>query len=150
MARLAFAALLSSAEAFSVSLLGSTTSPHASVSLLGTTSPQRAALDGSISRRGLFHALPAGAAAAVWMPRAASASGGATAGKTTSIPRAKIRYYGRMAQVLYAYNALGKAVESGDVPTIKAAKASFFADKEDAPGQELKSAGYLLAVAFKM
>jgi hypothetical protein len=145
--RLAFAALLSSAEAYSV----------AAPPLRSTKSLQRTALadvymasDASISRRGLFHTLPAAAAAVAWMPHAASASGGATAGKTTSIPRAKIRYYGRMAQVLYAYNALGKAVESGDVPTIKAAKASFFADKDDAPSQELKSAGYLLAVAFKM
>ena len=81
---------------------------------------------------------------------AAQASGGATAGKTTSIPRAKIRYYGRMAQALYAYNALGKAIDSGDVATIKAAKATFFAEQDEAPAVELKSAGYLLAVAFKM
>jgi hypothetical protein len=103
----------------------------------------------SMSRRELLHAMPAAVATVGLMP-AAQASGGATAGKTTSIPRAKIRYYGRMAQVLSAYNALAKAIDSGDVATIKAAKATFFAENDEAPAVELKSAGYLLAVAFKM
>jgi len=99
------------------------------------------------SRRGIC----SGAfALAAWTP-SADASGGATAGKTTSIPRAKIRYYGRMSLVLNGFNALGKAIESGDSDRIKKAKSTFFADNVDeSPICELKSAGYLLAVAFKI
>ena len=92
----------------------------------------------------------AGAAAIAWAPTAVFASGGATAGKTTSIPRAKVRYYGRMAQVLYAYQILGAAINSGDAAAIKAAKKTFWADVEDGPANEMKAAGYLLAVAFKI
>ena len=78
----------------------------------------------------------------------AQASGGATAGKTTSIPRAKLRYYGRVTAVVIAYEALGAAIKSGD--GIKAAASSFFSDSEEGPAQELKTAGYLLSVAFKI
>jgi hypothetical protein len=90
------------------------------------------------------------AVALTGMPLRGHASGGATAGKTTSIPRAKVRYYGRISQVLYAFNGLGKAITGGDAAAIKAAKASFWRDSEEAPVSELKSAGYLLAVAFKI
>ena len=75
------------------------------------------------------------------LPHAAIASGGATAGKTTSIPRAKIRYYPRMSQVIFAYKGLGSAISSGDTAAIKKAKTFFWAEADDAPGSELKSAG---------
>jgi hypothetical protein len=52
----------------------------------------------ALPRRALFALLPA-ALAMPGVPAPAYASGGATAGKTTSIPRAKVRYYGRMSQV---------------------------------------------------
>ena len=52
----------------------------------------------ALPRRALFALLPA-ALAIPGVPAPAYASGGATAGKTTSIPRAKVRYYGRMSQV---------------------------------------------------
>ena len=90
----------------------------------------------------------AGAAVAIALPAApAFASGGATAGKTTSIPRAKLRYYGRMTAVVTAYQALGASIQAGNA---KQAAAAFFSEEDEAPLAELKSAGYLLSVAFKM
>lgn len=103
-----------------------------------------------LGRRDLLGSCAAAAAALALPAASCHASGGATAGKTTSIPRAKTRYYGRMAQVLSEYNGLGKAIKSEDKDTIKSAKKKFFADKEDAPASEMKTAGYLLAVAFKL
>lgn len=70
---------------------------------------------------------------------AAQASGGATAGKTTSIPRAKLRYYGRMTEVIIAYDALGSVIKSGD--GYKKAAGAFFSDDEESPTNELKTAG---------
>lgn len=102
----------------------------------------------SLSRREALSALIAPAAALAW-PAAALASGGATAGKTTSIPRAKIRYYGRMSEVVFAFNAVGSAVENAEAAALKTAKAAFFGDEKEGPFAELKAAGYLLAVAFK-
>ena len=90
------------------------------------------------------------ATAMVTAPAAVSASGGATAGKTTSIPRAKVRYYGRISQVLFAYGAVEAAIKSGEAAQIKTAKKAFFSEADDSPSSELKSAGYLLAVAFKI
>lgn len=55
-----------------------------------------------------------------------------------------------MAVVLSAYNALGKAIDGGDSAEIKKVGKTFFADSEEAPAGEFKSAGYLLAVAFKI
>ena len=90
----------------------------------------------------------AGAAVAIALPAApAFASGGATAGRTTSIPRAKLRYYGRMTAVVTAYQALGASIQAGNA---KQAAAAFFSEEDEAPLAELKSAGYLLSVAFKM
>lgn len=73
---------------------------------------------------------------------AAEASGGATAGKTTSIPRAKLRYYGRITAAVAGFEAVGQALPTKPKP-------SFFED-EEGPIAELKTAGYLLAVAFKI
>ena len=83
---------------------------------------------------------------------AAQASGGATAGKTTSIPRAKTRYYGRVTAAVAAFEALALSVKDAD---LKGAFAkAFFADSADeadeSPYSAFKMAGYLLAVAFKI
>lgn len=91
-----------------------------------------------------------GGAAIALAPQRSEASGGATAGKTTSIPRAKIRYYGRVSSVLNEFNIVGKVIAAGDADKIKGANKFFFSEVDDAPFPELKSAGYLLAVAFKI
>ena len=97
------------------------------------------------------HVLLAGAAAAslpvLGSPIAAMASGGATAGKTTSIPRAKLRYYDRITSAVKAFEALGGYL--GDASAIKKGYGAFFSEQEDSPFAELKGAGFLLAVAFK-
>jgi len=77
----------------------------------------------------------------------AHASGGATSGKTTSIPRAKLRYYGRMTTAVTEFQSLSAVIGTADQ---KKAGKVFFSDNEDAAYSELKSAGYLLAVAFKI
>lgn len=82
------------------------------------------------------------------VPYAAVASGGATAGKTTSIPRAKLRYFGRVTEVIIAFNALGAAVKAGD--GMKQAAGTFFGEKDDSPQADLTTAGYLLSCAFKI
>ena len=69
----------------------------------------------------------------------AMASGGATAGKTTSIPRAKVRYYGRMTAVVSAFNSLGQSIGT---EAQRATALSFFSkDDPDSAASELKSAG---------
>ncbi len=78
-------------------------------------------------------------------PLPALASGGATAGKTTSIPRAKLRYYDRITAAVVAYEAVPAAVDAGSKDG-----GGFFSAAEDAGASELKTAGYLLAVAFKL
>jgi len=100
-----------------------------------------------LTRRECLNGAAAAAAAGV-MPTAALASGGATAGKTTSIPRAKVRYYGRITECMIQYETLGAAIKSED--GIKTAAASFFSDAEESPMSELTTAGYLLSVAFKI
>ena len=96
------------------------------------------------------HVLLAGAAALPLLgsPIAAMASGGATAGKTTSIPRAKLRYYDRITGAVTAFEALGGYL--GDASAIKKGYGAFFSEHEDSPYAELKGAGFLLAVAFKI
>lgn len=48
-------------------------------------------------------------------PMPAKASGGATAGKYTTIPIAKRRYYGRVQQAVHDYLDMGPAVIEGDM-----------------------------------
>lgn len=48
-------------------------------------------------------------------PEEALASGGATAGKYTTIPIAKRRYYGRVQQAVHEFLLLGPAVVKGDM-----------------------------------
>ena len=92
--------------------------------------------------------------AAAAFPGATVASGGATAGKTTSIPRAKVRYYGRISTAVAAFDALALSVKEGD---LKGAFAKAFFDESvdsppdnESPYNAFKTAGYLLAVAFKI
>eukprot|EP00967_Tisochrysis_lutea_P157741 scaffold320841_cov27-Tisochrysis_lutea.AAC.2 len=67
---------------------------------------RRAALEG---------ALLAGAALSLGgAPRSVSASGGATAGKYTTIPVAKRRYFGRVKQGVYEFLAMKAAVDAGN------------------------------------
>lgn len=60
-------------------------------------------------------------ATTVSAPEEAFASGGATAGRYTTIPIAKRRYYGRVQQAVHEYLALGPAFIKGDMndPTIQ-------------------------------
>lgn len=98
----------------------------------------------ALTRRAAL-ALPAAAAASLALSaQMAHASGGSTAGKTTSIPRAKLRYYDRVTDAVASFKGLSKAFAGGSMQEVKA----FFA--QDGPFEELKGAGYLLAVAFKI
>ncbi|KAL1498530.1 hypothetical protein AB1Y20_013851 [Prymnesium parvum] len=96
-----------------------------------------------LPRRAATHA----AIASLIAPLAAHASGGATAGRTTSIPRAKLRYSGRLTAAVKAFLVLKASIGTDEQK--KAGKA-FFSDAEDSAYSELKTAGYLLAVAFKI
>jgi hypothetical protein len=60
------------------------------------------------------------------VPAAAQASGGATAGKYTTIPIAKRRYFGRVQQGVYQFILVGNDLQAGNLssPTIT----EFFAD----------------------
>eukprot|EP00550_Attheya_septentrionalis_P008951 CAMPEP_0198280006 /NCGR_PEP_ID=MMETSP1449-20131203/186_1 /TAXON_ID=420275 /ORGANISM="Attheya septentrionalis, Strain CCMP2084" /LENGTH=244 /DNA_ID=CAMNT_0043975265 /DNA_START=106 /DNA_END=840 /DNA_ORIENTATION=+ len=65
-------------------------------------------------RRAFFSS--AAIAAALLVPKdAAWASGGATAGKYTTIPIAKRRYYGRVQQAVHEFLIMGQAVVSADM-----------------------------------
>ena len=50
-----------------------------------------------------------------FLPEAALASGGATAGKYTTIPIAKRRYFGRVKQGVFEFLALGAAIKKGEL-----------------------------------
>lgn len=103
----------------------------------------------ALSRRDLLSSTAA--SCVLLLPKATSASGGATAGKTTSIPRAKTRYYGRINAVIDAFKSMGTALDAAaDSKAVKAAGKAFFADDPNCGASELKSAGYLLSVAFKI
>ena len=62
--------------------------------------------------------------AALLVPSVAQASGGATAGKYTTIPIAKRRYYGRVQQAVHEFLLLGPSVVKGDIGST--ALADFF------------------------
>eukprot|EP00518_Triparma_eleuthera_P001523 CAMPEP_0182455938 /NCGR_PEP_ID=MMETSP1319-20130603/1944_1 /TAXON_ID=172717 /ORGANISM="Bolidomonas pacifica, Strain RCC208" /LENGTH=239 /DNA_ID=CAMNT_0024654105 /DNA_START=71 /DNA_END=788 /DNA_ORIENTATION=+ len=53
--------------------------------------------------------------ASLLVPDAALASGGATAGKYTTIPIAKRRYYGRVQQAVHEFLLLGPSIVKGDL-----------------------------------
>ena len=80
-----------------------------------SSSPPHMSLDAGTAFTGRRRALLEGAVAAALLctaPEAALASGGATAGKYTTIPIAKRRYYGRVKQGVFEYLAVGDAVGS--------------------------------------
>jgi len=93
-------------------------------------------------------------AATALVPTTAWASGGATSGKTTSIPRAKLRYYDRITAVVARFQSMEAQIAKGES---KMAVASFFGQVYETQDgsmstafDELKTAGFLLAVAFKI
>ena len=100
------------------------------------------------NRREALLGATAAAAASVLAVPSAHASGGATAGKTTSIPRAKLRYYDRITKAVIAFEALGPAM--GSAETLKPAMKTFYDSADGSPAEEFKGAGFLLAVAFKI
>ena len=109
--------------------------------------PSRPASIQEMNRR---HVLLAGAAALPLMgsPLSAVASGGATAGKTTSIPRAKLRYYDRITAAVAEFESLNGAL--GEAGALKKAYGSFFSEVDGSAWMELKGAGFLLAGASQM
>merc|ERR1712087_215165 len=68
----------------------------------------------SLARRSTLGAAAA-AVFAMGTPELALASGGATAGKYTTIPIAKRRYFGRVKQGVYEFMNMGGAIAKGDV-----------------------------------
>lgn len=96
-------------------------SPRASTRLLSATND----VETASSRRGfLSTAAAAGGAALLPLlaPAApAHASGGATAGKYTTIPIAKRRYYGRVQEAVHEFLLMAPAIIKGDTtdPTVQ-------------------------------
>jgi hypothetical protein len=74
----------------------------------------------------------------------AFASGGATAGGAYLLS-AKQRYNERVTQGVKGFLAIGPAVESGDIDTVRA----YFNGEEIGSWKDLSVAGYLLANAFR-
>jgi len=83
--------------------------------------PLRAAASRSVeptASAGGRRAVVGGAAALLVLgaaPELATASGGATAGKYTTIPIAKRRYFGRVKQGVYEYLTVGAAIKKGEL-----------------------------------
>jgi len=77
--------------------------------------------DGLLARRSFVTFTSAVAFSALLPTEPAIASGGATAGKYTTIPIAKRRYYGRVQQAVHEFLDMGSAVVSADMtdPTIQ-------------------------------
>lgn len=80
----------------------------------------------AVGRRGALGAL---GIAGLWAPLAGSepayASGGSTAGKYSTIPSAKRRFYGRVRQGIYAFLSMEKPISAGNIQD--EAVATFFA-----------------------
>jgi len=88
--------------------------------------PATAAVDGPLLSNRRAALLQAAALLAIGSPVVASASGGATAGKYTTIPIAKRRYFGRVKQAVFEFISLGEEIKKGD---LKGARITdFFAD----------------------
>jgi hypothetical protein len=77
--------------------------------------------DSILERRNFLSTAVATTAAALLVPGAAYASGGATAGKYTTIPIAKRRYYGRVQEAVHEFLLMAPAVIKGDLtdPTVQ-------------------------------
>lgn len=82
-----------------------------SFSATGPSSASSPAL-GNSRRSVVFQAA---ALVALGAPAAVQASGGATAGKYTTIPIAKRRYFGRVKQGVFEFLLLGEAIKKGDL-----------------------------------
>ncbi|GMH52896.1 hypothetical protein TrVE_jg7587 [Triparma verrucosa] len=93
-----------------------------SISSYNLPSAKQATSSPSSSRRSvlLTSLLPLIAApvASQVKPQPSQASGGATAGKYTTIPIAKRRYYGRVQQSIHEYLLLGPAIVKGDMQAL--------------------------------
>lgn len=68
-----------------------------------------------LDRRNVLQNVAAASAAALLAPMPVLASGGATAGKYTTIPIAKRRYYGRVQQAVHEFLLMGPDVVKGDM-----------------------------------
>ena len=83
------------------------------------SSPSAAAVSSSdhlpSGRRGVLAGAAAAAVLAATTPGSAFASGGATAGKYTTIPIAKRRYFGRVKQGVYEFLLVGEAIKKGEL-----------------------------------
>ena len=66
-------------------------------------------------RRSVLIGAAAALAATLVSPEGAFASGGATAGKYTTIPIAKRRYFGRVKQGVFEFLAVGAAIKKGEL-----------------------------------
>jgi len=77
-------------------------------------------------RRSVMAGAAALLTAASVAPDAAMASGGATAGKYTTIPIAKRRYFGRVKQGVFEFLAVGRAIKKGELDSADVTE--FFAD----------------------
>ena len=90
--------------------------PRAGSALHAATAGRSPAAVAVAGRRALLDVVVVSAAGSILagLPLAASASGGATAGKYTTIPVAKRRYFGRVKQGVFEFLNMGGAVEKGD------------------------------------
>jgi len=107
-----FLSALALGQGFTIAPTSHITSPTSTALLLSQQSNEIE------SRREFFTASSAVLglmALIVAAPEEALASGGATAGKYTTIPIAKRRYYGRVQQAVHEFLAMGPAVIKGDM-----------------------------------
>lgn len=87
-------------------------------------------------RRGVLAGAAAAALLAATTPGGAYASGGATAGKYTTIPIAKRRYFGRVKQGVFEFLTVGEAIKKGDLKGEPVQ--NFFADNIQVTSQRQK------------
>jgi hypothetical protein len=109
----------SAALCFSLSaVLAGAYRPPARGAVVGAMPARSASTPVVVGRRAALEAVAlAGAAAALslaGLPSSVSASGGATAGKYTTIPVAKRRYFGRVKEGVYEFLAMEKQVKAGN------------------------------------
>lgn len=87
-----------------------------STTLAFSASPKRTiSTDAAVDRRNALASLTIGAGVLLSGASPAFASGGATAGKYTTIPIAKRRYYGRVQEAVHEFLEMGPAVVKGDM-----------------------------------
>ena len=93
-------------------------------SIASSTAPTTTELPAG--RRGVLLGAASALVLAVSSPEGAFASGGATAGKYTTIPIAKRRYFGRVKQAVFEFLLVGEAIKKGNLDSD--AINDFFAD----------------------